>query len=82
MPETPLTHPLPIGTENVKLATKTIVVENEEIQETLTCMVEGVSQTAQFGTFYQLSASLYNGSNTAAATVQIFDVHESLIILS
>ena len=81
MPETPLTHPLPVGTENVKLATKTIVAEGAEVQETLSCIVEGVQETAQFGTFYQLSASLYNGSNTAAATVQIFDVHESLIIL-
>ena len=81
MPETPLTHPLPVGTENVKLATKTIVVEGEEVQETLSCYVEAVSQTEQFGTFYHLSANLYNGSNTAAATVQIFDVHESLIIL-
>lgn len=83
MPETPLTHPLPVGTEGVKLALHVVVNEKgEEIQISHICMVEAVHINEENGAIhYDLASSAFNASNTCAASIQIKDVEAGLIIL-
>lgn len=82
MPQEPLSHPLPVGTENVKVAVKAIIVEGVEIPIAIDCTVENTYVNEENGAIhYDFAAGFFNPLNSGAATVQLKMVSAELVIL-